>query len=441
MAKAVARSGTLRPIVIGTIVLLLVAACVLPFAAMRRERKFARVAARIALVVIPLACSSVLLELVLRWRGEVDHYRIEPTEGSAAESAFVPDPLLKWRYAPGFRGRFTHPEFGGESFVVNARGYRDVEWPTERDPNEYRILVLGDSLTTGLGVTRDEAFPALLEAALAARVRRPVRVFNAGVSGYGPGEEALVLHELAESLRPDLVVAAFYDGNDLEDVRIAAFNARRAFGNPNLLPSEAAGAGRFDAATLWARRDPGGGPPRLQWKHVLGFRSARFVDDRLRQLRVRWFGAAPAAVFNDTMLASMLVVDRSPVIDENYALCLAAHLWMDARSKYAGARFVCLRLPTQLQVDEAQWNALVARLRLRRDEFDVTLPGRRLVEDLLHAGVNAVDAAPALRHAQGTARSYFPEGHPNRAGHARIAALLDAVVGNSIDVPVDGQPR
>ncbi|MBK6940487.1 MAG: hypothetical protein IPH13_09850 [Planctomycetes bacterium] len=441
MANAAARSGSLRRIVIGTLVSIIVASCVLKFASMRRERRIALLVARAALVFIPLACSSVLLELALRWRGEVDHYRIEPTAGSSAESVFVTDPLLKWRYAPGFRGRFTHPEFAGEAFVINARGYRDAEWPTERDPNEYRVLVLGDSLTTGLGVTRDEAFPARLEATLAARVKRPVRVFNAGVSGYGPGEEALVLHELAESLRPNLVIVAFYDGNDLEDVRIAALNARRAFRNPNLLPSEAAGAGRFDPSSLWARRDPGGGLPRLQWKHVLGFRGARFVDDRVRHLRVRWFGAAPAAVFNDTMLASMLVVDRSPVIDENYALSLAAHLWMDARAKYAGARFVSLRLPTQLQVDDAQWEALVSRLRLRRDEFDVTLPGRRLVDDLLRAGVNAVDAAPVLRNAPGTARSYFAEGHPNRTGHARIAALLDATIGNSIDLPMDGQPR
>lgn len=436
MAAAAARSGSLRRTVIGTFVLFLVALGALVFGVVRRERKRARVVGRAALVVLPCVCASALLELGLRVRGEVDHYRIDPIDGSSAAELYVKDPVVKWRYAPGFRGRFQHPEFGGEEFVVNARGYRDAEWPTTRDPDEFRVLVLGDSLTVGLGVTRDEAFPALLERALAARASRPVRVLNAGVSGYGPGEEAMVLHELAEDLRPDLVIAAFYDGNDLEDARIAAFNVRRALGNVTMLPSELARAGRLDPAHLWGRQDPDERTlPRPQWKHVLGFRSARFVDDRVRQLRVRWFGAPPAAVFNDTMLASMLTVDRARVIDENYALCVAAERWMDTRAKYAGARFVCLRLPTQLQVDDAQWQALITRLRLPREQFDVTLPGRKLVEDLLRSGVHAIDAAPALRAAPGEARTFFAEGHPNRSGHARIAALLDRMIGASIDRP------
>jgi acyl-CoA thioesterase-1 len=44
------------------------------------------------------------------------------------------------------------------------------------------IVALGDSLTTGLGVTPDEAYPARLQARLA-REGYPYRVVNAGVSG------------------------------------------------------------------------------------------------------------------------------------------------------------------------------------------------------------------------------------------------------------------
>jgi acyl-CoA thioesterase-1 len=44
------------------------------------------------------------------------------------------------------------------------------------------VVVLGDSLTAGQGVTRDEAYPALLEARLRGE-GFPYRVVNAGVSG------------------------------------------------------------------------------------------------------------------------------------------------------------------------------------------------------------------------------------------------------------------
>lgn len=419
---------------IGLVTGFVVALCALLYGVLRQRRRHARVVGRIALVGLTWTGAAGLLEVALWLRGDVDRYRIEPVEGSASADALIPDPVLKWRHAPGFRGRFTHPDFAGEPFEVNARGYRDVDWPTAPAADEFRVLVLGDSLTVGLGVRREETFCALLQKTLAARTTRTVRVLNAGVSGYGPGEEAFVLHELAEELRPNLVIAAFYDGNDLEDVRTAAFNARKAVGNPNLLATELAGAGRFRSTFLWDRREPDAGwqLPTLKWRHVLGRRAAQFVGDRVRQLRVRWFGAAPAAVYNDTMLASMLTVDRSPILDENYAMCVVAMRWMDARAKFAGARFLCVRLPSQLQVDPEQWERLIERLALPRDQFDVTLPGRRLVEDLVREGIAAVDAAAALAHGPGKSRSYFPEGHPNRAGHARIAALLDSVIGESL---------
>jgi acyl-CoA thioesterase-1 len=49
-------------------------------------------------------------------------------------------------------------------------------------PREPVIVVLGDSLTAGLGLPEDQAFPAQLERALRAK-GQDVRVANAGVSG------------------------------------------------------------------------------------------------------------------------------------------------------------------------------------------------------------------------------------------------------------------
>ncbi len=69
---------------------------------------------------------------------------------------------------------------------------------------EIRILVLGDSLTAGLGLERRATFPALLERALR-RDGRAVRVINAGVSGdTTAGGLARLDWALAE--RPDVVI-------------------------------------------------------------------------------------------------------------------------------------------------------------------------------------------------------------------------------------------
>jgi acyl-CoA thioesterase-1 len=48
---------------------------------------------------------------------------------------------------------------------------------------ETRILFLGDSLTAGLGVARDAAYPAVVETLLKQQGRTDVKIINGGISG------------------------------------------------------------------------------------------------------------------------------------------------------------------------------------------------------------------------------------------------------------------
>jgi acyl-CoA thioesterase-1 len=73
------------------------------------------------------------------------------------------------------------------------------------------IAVLGDSLTAGFGVAKDEAFPALLQARLQ-REGYDYRVVNAGVSG-DTSAGGLRRVDWILKAKPDLVVVAL-GGND-----------------------------------------------------------------------------------------------------------------------------------------------------------------------------------------------------------------------------------
>src|SRR5499427_4853622 len=84
------------------------------------------------------------------------------------------------------------------------------------------VVALGDSLTAGLGVSADEAWPALIEA----RLRRegyPYRVVNAGVSGDTTAG-GLRRVDWALRLKPDIVIVELgandaLRGQDLGGVR------------------------------------------------------------------------------------------------------------------------------------------------------------------------------------------------------------------------------
>ena len=71
-----------------------------------------------------------------------------------------------------------------------------------------RILAFGDSLTEGVGVTPDEAYPAVLSAMTG------IEVINAGVSGEITAEGLRRLPAVLDRYEPDLVILC-HGGNDL----------------------------------------------------------------------------------------------------------------------------------------------------------------------------------------------------------------------------------
>jgi len=81
---------------------------------------------------------------------------------------------------------------------TNTDGLASPEIATARPgPDALRILVTGDAFTMPEGVAHERSWTALMRDALAACLRpRAVQVINAGVTGYGPREEAAQLAEL-----------------------------------------------------------------------------------------------------------------------------------------------------------------------------------------------------------------------------------------------------
>jgi acyl-CoA thioesterase-1 len=82
------------------------------------------------------------------------------------------------------------------------------------------IVVLGDSLTAGLGVAREEAYPALLEARLK-REGYAYRVVNAGVSG-DTSAGGLRRVDWILRLKPDIVIVALGANDGLRGLPVDA---------------------------------------------------------------------------------------------------------------------------------------------------------------------------------------------------------------------------
>jgi lysophospholipase L1-like esterase len=127
--------------------------------------------------------------------------------------------LVAAEYAARFVFRNTHSSGdsrdyvavrgGGPAIVTNRLGFREREIPP-KDPNRYRIAVVGDSFTWGQGIEEAQRFSNLLEGLLGPGFE----VLNFGRPGNNMPEHLEVLEE-ALPVAPDFILLQLYI-NDFE---------------------------------------------------------------------------------------------------------------------------------------------------------------------------------------------------------------------------------
>lgn len=117
-------------------------------------------------------------------------------------------------FPPGVHGELRHYDYAVE-FNINRYGFRDSEIEPKRN-GEWRIGILGDSFTAGMGVKQQERFADIFSAEL--RRQRPnITVWNLGAPLCGTACEAEMLDRVSRDYQLDEIVLAFYGGNDVED--------------------------------------------------------------------------------------------------------------------------------------------------------------------------------------------------------------------------------
>jgi lysophospholipase L1-like esterase len=110
---------------------------------------------------------------------------------------------------------------GGGRVTLNRLGFRGRELVAPNPRDRTRVVVLGDSIAFGFGVSDGQAFPEVLDAR-----DNGIEAGNFAVQGYGPGQELLVLQRDGLRVDPDVVVLAVCLRNDFADavLPVALYN-------------------------------------------------------------------------------------------------------------------------------------------------------------------------------------------------------------------------
>ncbi len=182
---------------------------------MPKQRLTQQILPGLVLMLVSLVLTFLALEVAVRV------LRLAPPAESPGWFWRVPDPETGWALQPGAAGRWFNPYHEYDVQVaINQLGLRDVERETpQKPPGVFRILLLGDSYVEGLRVPLEQTFGKVLEAELNARAPAGLHfeVIPAGVSGWGTDQQLLWYRQQGAAYQPDLVVLAFFPGNDFQN--------------------------------------------------------------------------------------------------------------------------------------------------------------------------------------------------------------------------------
>jgi hypothetical protein len=95
--------------------------------------------------------------------------------------------------------------------TINDLGFRGAPVEREKPAGVFRIVVIGDSQTFGIGVGESESWPAVMEGNLAPLVHGArLEVMNCAVAGYDAEQSAAALETQWLAYAPDLVLLGYF---------------------------------------------------------------------------------------------------------------------------------------------------------------------------------------------------------------------------------------
>jgi lysophospholipase L1-like esterase len=161
---------------------------------------------RLLTVVATVAIMCAFGELFLRWRPGPFRPELQQLLDTTPGNSGLAHPYIGHLQRPNRSVELAGKDFDA-SHHIDRMGFRNpIKWPNPVD-----IVAVGDSLTFGLGVEDEEAWPAIV-----ARISGAA-VVNLGLVGASPEQYLRVFETYGAQVRPKLVIAGLYAQNDFWD--------------------------------------------------------------------------------------------------------------------------------------------------------------------------------------------------------------------------------
>lgn len=348
----------------------------------------------------------------------------------------VLDPYLfkdRFEYDPdmGFRARAYFPNGfglygrGDDGTLSNQFGFNDRDYSLSKEPGTFRIVVVGDSF--GWAGGREGNYTARLERMFESRDgAHKIDVINTGYSGTHTAEQLVMLKKFGLQYNPDLVILGFFAGNDFFD---ADPNRKRIVLNKYFFDIDKRYEHRFLGYPIVAR------------SRVWLFLKQEFdsvVSDRVAKREAEEWSARtgqptpvqsiPAETYNNVQRAKLEFFNQKTSAQRfgtHTRYIFEAIEEMNELLKSRGIKFMVAIFPDEFQVSSIQFDTLVEKFQLKKEDYDLDLAQRLLKTFLESKQIPYLDMLDRFRVEEKQRELYmFRNTHWNDAGNNLAAEIL-----------------
>ena len=382
-------------------------------------------------ILLVIGILEVILNILAATSSRVDRLLAPPWDPFGVAEAVLDDRL-------GYR---LNPKYPGH----DSKGFNNPAVP-----DKAKIIALGDSQTYPTGIEPDQAWPRRLESVAKATV------YSFAVGGYGP-VHSLILWDEAVALHPEIIIEAFYAGNDLFDAFDTVYNQGQhpelkspdAQLQKNVREAEELESIAKRVARMYGMGEENSLPQKVSTARGLLSQHSKLYG-LLRRIRYElphfassdpWENAKAFAdahvdycqVFSTSQFQTIFTSEyrltalnlADPRIAEGYQISLRAIRRMSELAAEGKIRFIVALIPTKELVFKELWSTPSENFRILTENEDRFW---KMTKHFLEEnGIEYVDVLPALRAqlAEGIQPYQVShDGHPNKHGHLAIARLM-----------------
>jgi hypothetical protein len=279
------------------------------------------------------------------------------------------------KYLPGFSGEIYTEESEQLTAVRFTRdGFRGEDRPYGKPPGSRRVAILGDSQIAAIATEEQNTLVARLETLLN-REYPQVRweVMNFGVSAASTGQELILYRRLVTRYDPDLVVCAYYVGNDFAD------NSSRLDTNPRIYMN------LDDEGNLYLEPYSASRKRLSAWLN----RNSRFYVWQKTRFQLLAHRVAQSEAFYELRGGELIFLDRdTETLDHAWRLNEAILDAFRDEVEADGRVFLLAFLPCSFEIYGDRWEYFLGENPDEAPDLERDYPRRRLEEIATRGGID-----------------------------------------------------